>query len=184
MEKEERKTFERQNFYEGLIGEQDTSSCSQSLRPNILESTGVSSSSLPWLPIANHSQIFWAFFCSLQPVPSLLVSPYSVPDEEWLIYPASHPHRHSCSASASTNPSAPSVLRALQCLASWSPATFCLVFFSINLYQPGWHPSHSECFELITLIPTSAHLLIVYLPAGSPFPAPSPTKHNLFITLS
>lgn len=94
----------------------------------------IPSSSLPLPFMANHSQIFWVFFCSPQPVSSPPVSPHSVtmPDGAQLICHYSE----SSSTNTSTWSSGPSGALPRD------SSTFCPVFFSINLHQPGWCPSH------------------------------------------
>lgn len=65
------------------------------------------------------------------------------------------------------------------------PRHFLPRIFSIDLlYRSGWYPSHLESSELMTLVCRCAHLLMLCLPKEHPFPAPSPTTSNLFLTLS
>lgn len=127
-------------------------SLSQSPRPNILESFGIPSSSLTLPPIANHSYVFWDFFCSLQPVSRSPVDPHSVTMTRWSRTQRATTPDHD-SGNGSTNPF------------SWypgpclmTPPSFCPVFLSINLHQPGWHPSHLISWHSFPLC-TPAHAI-------------------------
>ena len=136
-----RKPFERKNSQKRLIDGQGA----PSFPATQARQSAIICYSFPFSPLATHRQSFRnlpnLLLQSMTSAPTSSISPHSA---RWSMTHILPPLLRKCQHEPLSL-----ILRGSPVLWLMIPS---LVFFNINLYPPGWHPSHFECFELTSRV--------------------------------